>query len=150
VFSRDKRERRFYWRPSIDEDVTRLKGDELVEYYVALATEMFRRYSQLAPWSDLTGGFDSRLLNVLLDRAGLELRRCTRGDEDADEVRVAREVARRAGWEWVLFTLPPDWGTAVRELLPLALSWGDAQRNVLSKSQGPSGSTLKRRRPTHS
>jgi hypothetical protein len=131
VFSRATRERRSYWRPSIDEDVARLTGDELVEHYVGLSSKLFGRYSQLAPWSDLTGGFDSRLLNLLLDRAGLELRRCTRGDEGADEVRVAREVARRAGWEWVLFSLPRDWGKAVRALLPLALSWGDAQRSVL-------------------
>ena len=69
-------ERWTYWRPSVDESIRRLSLEEAVACCLEAASETFRTYfSRLdRTWVDLTGGYDTRLLGLLLRSAGDRLR----------------------------------------------------------------------------
>lgn len=125
--------RETYWRPAVDPDVSRLGFKAAVEHGVEASTEAFR--AQLAgrsgAWSDLTGGFDSRLLTLLLRNAGMRFRTNTVGDSGEDDVRIAREVAGKAGWEWSQLVLPADWPQQLPGWLRPALAWGDGMLDAV-------------------
>ena len=69
VFGADGTRRETYWRPSVDEDVTRLSLPDTVDRCRTVARETFSSYylgTDDRSWADLTGGYDSRLLTMLL------------------------------------------------------------------------------------
>ena len=82
-----------------------------------VALETCRRWlgDSQGTWVDLTGGFDSRLLNLLLDRLGIPFEADTRGDYSGDERGIARKIARLKGWEWLDLTPPADWAETCPE-----------------------------------
>ena len=117
----------FYWRPSIDRDVARLDFDDAVEHTTSVALDTCRSWlgDSRGTWVDLTGGFDSRLLNLLLDRAGIPFEADTRGDYSGDERGIARRIARLKGWEWLDLTPPADWAETLPGMLPMTVAWSD-------------------------
>lgn len=126
-----------YWRPAVDERLARLSFRQTVDHCIEVATETYRTYFAPNPpmWTDLTGGYDSRLLNLLFDRAGVQFRTNTTGDPPHIDVRVAREVARVAGWQWTNIALPADWHDQILDMWPTALGWGDGQLEIIRLSQ---------------
>ena len=135
--SKDQVERSSYWRPSVDDDVRRLPFNRAVEHCTEVGVETLRKYLRNgAPtWSDLTGGFDTRLLDLLLERAGVSFHANTVGSDDLEDVVIASRVAREAGWDWRPFGLPPDWDKTVPKLLAHSLAWSDGQLDVLQLSE---------------
>jgi hypothetical protein len=89
----------------------------------------------VAPCVDLTGGFDSRLLALVLESAGLHFCTNTRSAPLPDDVFIAQEIARRKGWEWHDLSLDENWPLLVAEMLPTALASGDARLEVLQLSR---------------
>lgn len=136
-FSASGRTPRRYWQPTLDERLGRLSFQQSVDHCIEVVTETFRAYFAGKPqmWTDLTGGYDSRLLNLLMTRAGVDFRTNTIGDPGHIDVRIAQEVARVAGWQWTNFALPQNWGELIDEYLPLAFGWGDSHLEVLRLSQ---------------
>jgi glutamine amidotransferase-like protein len=128
--------RRIYWRPSIDQRFLGLSLEETAEACLDEAVATYSKFlrSPTSPWSDLTAGYDTRLLNLLLRRAGVDFATDTRGDEEGTDLRVARRVAQLTGWEWTGLTLPEDWDEVLSAFLPVALAWGDGQLDVLELS----------------
>ncbi len=132
----DATRQRFYWRPEVDPSLRTLRFDDAIDLVLeislasrhALADEVLR-------WADLTGGYDTRLNTILLDRAGAAFETYTRGDGEADDVVIARELARLAGWEWKHFSLPAGRPQHVATFLPLALGWGDGQLDAVELSR---------------
>lgn len=130
--STDGVERSTYWRPRLDRAVTALPLDAAVDLAIEKARSTLADY--LGPddhWADLTGGFDSRLLCLLLDRAGVRFATNTRVGPGPADIEIARAVAQRAGWEWFDASLPDDWPLVLPDLLRTALVWGDANLEVL-------------------
>jgi asparagine synthase (glutamine-hydrolysing) len=129
--------RQLYWRAAIRDDVRRLSLAEAADRCIEVALDAFGRF--LAPgaetWIDLTGGYDSRLLALLLDRAGVAFRANTRHTTDPAEVAIAGRLARQTGWPWVHPELPVDWDAVLPRELPRSLAWGDAQLEVLQLSR---------------
>jgi Glutamine amidotransferase domain len=137
VFAKDGVRRETYWRPQVDPQVAKMSLEEAVRYCsdVASATYARRLASGSRPWADLTGGFDTRLLVVLLRNAGLDFRTNTVGDDGNDDVQIARRLAEIGGWEWLQLKLPADWGEVIPTILPTAVAWSDGHLDVLQLSQ---------------
>jgi hypothetical protein len=125
-----------YWRPSLDDTVRRLPFDHAVEHCTEVTVETVRRYCNgTATWSDLTGGFDTRLLDAVLDRAGVSFRANTVGSEGDRDVMIASRLAREAGWDWTCFRLPPDWPEILPNMLRRSLAWSDGHLDILQLSE---------------
>jgi glutamine amidotransferase-like protein len=125
-------ERAAYWRPGVDPEVRRLSFDACAVTCTERAVEAIaQRYGGARPWLDLTGGFDTRLLALLAHRAGLQFLANTSGEEDNEDVRLARQIAAEAGWPWTQFTLPPNWGERLAAGVDAAVAWGDGHLDAL-------------------
>jgi asparagine synthase (glutamine-hydrolysing) len=117
----------FYWRPQIDREIARLGFDDAVDHTTSTALETCTKWLRDSggTWVDLTGGFDSRLLNLLLDRLGIPFDADTRGDYSGDERGIAQRLAQLKGWEWLDITPPADWAKTLPEMLGLTVAWSD-------------------------
>lgn len=138
TFTKKGPAREIYWRPAVDEAVTNLSLDEAADYCIEVATETYRSYYGESPqlsWSDLTGGYDSRLLVLLLREAGVDFVTDTAGDEHNVDVRLAARVAKMAGWDWTRFDVPSDWRDVLPALLPTAMAWGDCHLDALQLAE---------------
>ena len=126
-----------YWRPPIDDAVTRLPFKGAVDHCTEALVETLR--SQLADrpyaWCDLTGGFDTRLMALALSQAGVDFRTNTVGRADGEEVRIAARVAGAAGWGWSRFEIPGDWDQILPTRLDESLAWCDGMLDVLQLSE---------------
>jgi asparagine synthetase B (glutamine-hydrolysing) len=122
-----------YWRPSIDRSVWALPFDRAVDHALEVAQDTFRSHlgADGMRWADLTGGYDSRLMCLLLESAGVKFATNTRSVAGSDDVDIARVIAARRGWDWVNPTLPDDWAAALPAHLGATLGWGDGQLEVL-------------------
>ena len=136
-FGREATREALYWRPERDTTVDSLRLDEAVDHALDVMLTTVTAYfsSQACTWADLSGGYDSRLLSLALDRAGVRFKSCTRGDPHNAEVRIARRIAELEGWEWTLFSYPENWHDEVRPLFETSLAWSDGHRSVLHVAQ---------------
>jgi hypothetical protein len=129
-----KVERSRYWRPAPDESVRRLPFNRAVQHCVEVAVETVRSYladgTATWTWSDLTGGYDTRLLDLMLERAGVSFRTNTVGSDDHEDVVIAARVARKAGWDWTRFQLPANWDETIPSMLGRSLGWSDGHLEV--------------------
>jgi hypothetical protein len=123
-----------YWRPRPDESLRRLGFRDTVDCCLELTTDALREYPSRGPaaWVDLTGGYDSRLLALLLREAGVEIQANTRyvveGEEDQ---RIAEQVAAEMGLPWTGFHHSEDWPSILPSMLRTALARGDGIIEVL-------------------
>ena len=126
-FRRGARQDGYYWRPAVDRDVAQLGFDDAVEHTTDVALETCKQWlgDSRGTWVDLTGGFDSRLLNLLLDRLGIPFDADTRGDYSGDERGIAQKIARLKGWDWLDLTPPADWSETLHGMLPMSVAWSD-------------------------
>ncbi|MGY1671028.1 hypothetical protein [Geodermatophilus sp. SYSU D00710] len=129
--------REHYWRPQVDPEVRSLSLRKAADHCIDVAVDTFR--SRLAgrpeTWIDLTGGYDSRLLALLLRRAGVAFRANTRHTTNPDDLAIACRIADLTGCEWVHPELPTDWDTVLPRELDSSLAWGDGQLEVLQLSR---------------
>jgi hypothetical protein len=127
LFTPGGSEHGFHWRPRIDRDVARMDFDEAVDHTTNVGLETCKKWlgDSQGTWVDLTGGFDSRLLNLLIDRLGIPFDADTRGDYSGDERGIAQRLARLKGWEWLDLTPPADWSKTLPSMLPLTVAWSD-------------------------
>jgi hypothetical protein len=122
-----------YWEPRVDEAVGRLSLGQSADYCIESATESFAgRHRDTRPWLDLTGGFDTRLLALLASRAGVEFMANTIGDDDEEDVRLARRIAATKGWPWTRIAPPQDWAERMPALAEEAVVWGDGHLDAFA------------------
>ena len=125
-----------YWRPEPDEEIEHLSFDQSVDRVIEVATETYReRLSAIDPWIDLTGGYDSRLMALLLDRAGVSFRGNTRASSKGDDVERAEQISQLTGWRWEPLWLPDDWAARLPGLLDHSLAAADGRLEVLQLSR---------------
>ena len=84
-------DKRTYWRPEVDRSVWSLSFDAAVDHCIEVSTAAIADNLSDSPpaWSDLTGGYDSRALNLLLDRAGIEFATTTRDTPQIEDIEIA-------------------------------------------------------------
>jgi hypothetical protein len=133
----DTKDETIYWRPARDGWVDDLTLEATADHSADVMCSTIREYlgSRRCTWADLSGGYDSRLLSLALENAGVFFKSCTRGDPDDDEVSVARRVAHLRGWDWTLFSYPDDWHEEVKPLFEASLESSDGHRSVLHIAQ---------------
>ena len=126
TFTQTGSEHRYYWRPEVDRDAAKLDFDDAVEHVTEVALETCKEWlgGSRGTWVDLTGGFDSRLLHLLLERLGIPFDSNTRGDYTGDR-QVAAQLAKLKGWDWLDLTPPDDWAEILPGMLPLTVAWSD-------------------------
>ena len=132
VFSPAGARRETYWRPTVDAGIRSLGFDDCTAACVERGTEAFgRRYRGAHPWADLTGGFDTRLLTLITQGAGVPFHANTVGDDGHDDVDIAAEIAAAAGWPWTRLGLPDDWAEVAPTRIDEAVAWGDGQLEAM-------------------
>jgi hypothetical protein len=136
-FSESDVRRRTYWRPQIDETIAKLGFEQAADHWIEVAVDTFRAYLDVnrCYCVNLTGGYDSRLLNLLLHRAGVRIRANTRGDERDLDVRIGGRIAQTAGWEWLNIRLPDEWTQVQPDMARVALAWGDGHLEVINLAE---------------
>lgn len=124
-----------YWMPEVDDRVSglslRATIDRCVEAGVGLLADRLPAKGLIS--ADITGGFDSRMVTTLLDRAKVPFETLTVAEEPADE-RFARVVAETAGWPFRAQTLPAGWQLDGARLAQ-ALGWADGRLDVLTLAE---------------
>jgi Glutamine amidotransferase domain len=133
LFAQEGVRSEFYWRPEPDEAVTRLDLDASARFCVRACVDTFRQLyaNDDAAWADLTGGYDTRLLTLALSRATVRFRTNTVGDDWTEDVRIAREVAEAAGFDWTRLPLPTEAGENFTALFARALAAGHGHLDAL-------------------
>ncbi|MDQ4142711.1 MAG: hypothetical protein M3198_03045 [Actinomycetota bacterium] len=128
-----KVEKRRYWLPEVDRSVRDLSFDRAVDHCIEASTAAIASHLRAAPpaWSDLTGGYDSRAMNLLLERSGVTFATTTRDTPMLEDIEIAQELSRLGGWEWLHTKLPEDWHDQVVDEIDVALGWADANLEVL-------------------
>jgi hypothetical protein len=143
----DGRASRVYWRPQIDPRVFGLSLEAAARECVDVAVDVFRRrfasHNGQGAWCDLSGGYDTRLAALLLDRAGVRFATNTNGTPDSADASIAKRVAVLGGWRWELGQLPDDWPEVCDQSYASALAWGDG---ILEATQLAEVLSLQRRR----
>jgi hypothetical protein len=138
TFSAGGSDRSVYWQPGIDPEVRRLGLRETAEACAEETRAAFAaRYggAERPPWADLTGGFDTRLLDLLAGRAGIRFEANTVGDESSEDVQIAAELARAGGWPWTRLDLPADWAELLPGRLAEAVAWSDCNLDALQLAE---------------
>jgi asparagine synthetase B (glutamine-hydrolysing) len=123
-----------YWRPALDESFRRLSFRDSLDRCLEIVTETIRAYPSRGPaaWVDLTAGFDSRLLTLLLRDAGADIRTNTRyAVEGETDPQMAKRIAEEAGFPWTGFRQPDEWASLLPSMLATALARGDGVLEVL-------------------
>lgn len=135
-FENGRVERRLYWRPERDPTLAALPFQRMVDHCAGTAVETCHRYlaAEGRPWVDLTGGYDTRLLALVLREAGIDFPTNTRGDSSGADRRIAQRLARIAGWELTDLTVPAEWHKILPAMMPIALAWADGGLEVLELS----------------
>jgi len=133
LFTPDGVRSEVYWRPEADEGVMRLDLEASARFCVRSCVDNFRRLyaTRESAWADLTGGYDTRLLTVALSRAGVRFRTNTVGAEWTEDVRIARDVAEAAGFDWTRLPLPTEAGEDFPARFAHALAAGNAHLDAL-------------------
>lgn len=126
-----------YWTPSIQDEIVRLPLNEAVDYAFDLLSRVFRKHlgREGKIWADLTGGFDSRLVTMLMDYCGLPFKARCEGPCETADVLISSQIAQRMGWEYQHAILPEDWGQERYKWLPRALGKADGHVDVFKASQ---------------
>lgn len=126
-----------YWRPERDPSFAKLSLSDTSSRCLEIGVETCRSLVAELPqmWADLTGGYDTRLLALLLRAADRTFVTNTVGAPETEDVRLAREVARRGRWPWVHFTLPAEWPTLLSSYVNEAVAAADAHLNALELAE---------------
>ncbi|MEJ2557592.1 MAG: hypothetical protein P8186_15465 [Anaerolineae bacterium] len=116
-----------YWSPTVSGEITKLSLNESVSYAFDVLSRLVKDYLEREGkcWADLTGGFDSRLVTMLMDHWGLPFRVSCQGPVTSPDVRISSDIAQSLGWHYQHNMLPDDWGRKRYEGLSRALGKGD-------------------------
>jgi hypothetical protein len=126
-----------YWVPTVDESITKLSFADSIEASMQVLQGVFKRNLEREGkvWMDLTGGFDTRLMAMFLERAGIPFKANSVGPAEHPDVRIAHAIAHKMGWEYQNFDFPSIWPQECPHHLRDVLGRGDAHLNVLLLTQ---------------
>ncbi len=121
-----------YWVPVVKDEITRLSLSETVDYVLdslsRSITNALKREGKT--WVDLTGGFDSRLVTMLMHYGRLPFKANCHGPLGSRDVMISSSIARKFGWDYQHFMLPEDWGQRRYRELSRALGKGDGHLDL--------------------
>ena len=99
-----------YWSPEVKDEITRLSLKETVDYTLAFFSHLMKHHltRRGKVWADLTGGFDSRLVTMMMDYCDIEFKACCEGPVASPDVKISSRIARKLGWDYKHNILPND------------------------------------------
>ena len=86
-------------------------------------------------WADLTGGYDTRMTTLYLDRLKIPFTAYCVGPEGHPDVEVSRLIAREMDWEYRHMPLPATWAEEQIYWCNNALGRGDGLLNIFDLAQ---------------
>lgn len=121
-----------YWMPGVDPSITNLSLDDSLQVSMEVLTRTFERNLEREGnvWADLSGGFDSRLVTMVLDQTGIPFKANSVGSPGQPDVKIARTISREMGWEHEAFDVPGTWPEECPRHLEDALGRGDGHLSV--------------------
>lgn len=125
--SSEKFEEREYWTLKVDENIACLSMTSAVD----LADEKISHIIKLAltregkVWADLTGGFDTRLTTLYLNKVGIPFTSYCIGPEGHPDVEISKQIGKDMGWEYRHMPLPEGWADEQISWFDAALGKGD-------------------------
>ncbi len=125
-----------HWQPAVDPDVAAMDLRTAARHLVEVLIEAMRQRLSADPtWLDLTGGYDSRMIALMAERAGVRFTGNTRESGIQPDVAMARDIAARKGWPWRELRVPWDWPERLPQQLDHALAAADGRLEVLQLSR---------------
>jgi asparagine synthetase B (glutamine-hydrolysing) len=121
-----------YWMPSVDQSMASLSMADSLQASVEVLQRTFERNldREGKVWADLSGGFDSRIVTMVLDQTGIPFKANSVGSPGQPDVEIARTITREMGWEHQIFDVPDTWPQECPRHLKDALGRGDAHLSV--------------------
>jgi hypothetical protein len=122
-----------YWCPQVDSSVSRLSFEKALEQAADLLHQTFSSALQREgkTWVDLTGGFDSRLAAMFVEKTQLPFQAYCMGPHDHPDVQISEKVSKEMGWEYENTQLPEKWGVDQYSWFTTALGCADGRGSVL-------------------
>ncbi|MBI4787779.1 MAG: hypothetical protein HY782_12105 [Chloroflexi bacterium] len=122
-----------YWSRAVDRSLSSLSLSDAVDATANVLPALLKRNlaREGKVWSDLTGGFDTRFMVALLERANIPFKANFVGSDDHPDVQIAKTIVKQTGWEHAHFELPRSWAQDAPQYLEEALYRGDGHLNVL-------------------
>jgi len=123
-----------YWSPTIDDSISNMKFEEALDHSVDLLTHTFSRTltREGKTWVDLTGGFDTRLVAMVVEKTKVPFTTYCMGPEDHPDVQFSRNISKEMKWEYVHTQLSEQWEPEQYPWFDTALGCGDGRVNTLS------------------
>jgi hypothetical protein len=121
-----------YWSPVIKDEITQLSLTETVDYVLDLLSRLVKKHLEREEktWVDLTGGFDSRLVAMIMHHCGLPFKASCQGPMTSPDVKISSHITQKLGWDYQHNMLPDDWGLKRREELSRALGKGNGHLDL--------------------
>ena len=125
-----------YWSPVVQQKISQLSLNETIDYSFALLSQLTRQALERegTTWADFTGGFDSRLVTMIMDHCSLPFKACCQGPIASPDVRISSRIAQELGWAYQHNIMPDNWGYERYEILPRALGKGDGHLDIFKAS----------------
>jgi hypothetical protein len=125
-----------YWSISYDKSLANMPFEEALVYAKEMLSRSFtllvKREGQV--WADLTGGFDTRVATMLVEKVGIPFRAYCVGPTDHPDVMLSRFISQEMGWDYRHMPMPDDWDREQLNWLSCAVAKGDARLAVSSLS----------------
>lgn len=131
--TRGRIEQTRYWAPTFDLSTASLSFGDALDQSVDLLTQTVSRTLQREgkTWVDLTGGFDSRLVAMLVAKNNMPFSAYCMGPEDHPDVQLSRKIGEAMRWDYVHTQLPEQWEPDQYAWFSAALGGGDGRVSVL-------------------
>jgi len=125
-----------YWSLVVKDEITQLSLTETVDYVLDLLSRLMKHHLKREgkTWADLTGGFDSRLVTMMMHHCGLPFKASCEGPVASPDVRISSYIAQELGWDYQHNMLPDDWGRERYARLSRALGKGDGHLDLFKLS----------------
>jgi len=122
-----------YWSPTFNNAISKLSFNEALEQSISLFTHTFSRILQREgkTWVDLTGGFDSRLVAMMVAKTNIPFSTYCMGPEENPDVQLSRKISQVMNWNYENTQLSDQWEDDQNSWFDIALGCGDGRANLL-------------------
>ncbi len=121
-----------YWLPTVEDEIAKLSLDEALDCMFNVLSRVTKDYlkREKMTWADLTGGFDSRLVTMMMHYSGLSFKCSCQGPVASPDVRISSYIAQKLNWDYQHFMLPDEWGSERYQAFARALGKGDGHLDL--------------------
>ena len=122
-----------YWAPTYSLETSLLPMRDALEQASLIFADTFNRTLQQEDkvWVDLTGGFDSRLVAMLVEKNKSPFMTYCMGPDTHPDVVLSGRISEQMGWEYVHTQLSERWDPGDDAWFGRALGSGDGRATVL-------------------